>query len=321
MSATASPLTALPVAEDSGVRGGYPDQMWTEELNGLQLQQVKALADRARIHDHVAPLNESAELALEAGGAAHFLHLQHGQLTGYLQWQPRYATAQLVVDPAQRRTGIGTTLVQALAQRVPPEGPAPTWGIWSFGDLPATRAFAAACGLVDTRGLLILSRPPLTEPPAAPAAGLHVRAFTPADTAELLEVNAAAFAEHPEQGALELADFTARTTEDWFDPAGLLLGFDADGLAGFHWTKRVGEIGEVYVLGIAPRAQGRGYGKTLLQAGLSHLSEHGVSEIELYVDRAEAVAVRMYESAGFRVVNRDVCYSPGPEFSYEWGQE
>jgi len=29
----------------------------------------------------------------------------------------------------------------------------------------------------------------------------------------------------------------AREQEDWFDPDGFVLAFDADGLAGFCWTK------------------------------------------------------------------------------------
>ena len=128
----------------------------------------------------------------------------------------------------------------------------------------------------------------------------------------MLAVNAAAFAHHPEQGGLDLAGLQARMTQDWFDPDGLLLAFDDDGLAGFHWTKQVdADTGEVYVIGIAPRAQGRGYGKVLLEAGLAHLRAHGAGRVLLYVDSAEQVAVRMYSSAGFGIVNRDVLYAPG----------
>jgi mycothiol synthase len=140
--------------------------------------------------------------------------------------------------------------------------------------------------------------------------GLVLRGYEASDADNFLAVNAAAFAHHPEQGALDSAGLAARMAEPWFDPSGLILGFDTDGLAGFHWTKRVGEVGEVYVIGVAPRTQGRGYGRVLLQAGLAHLAGTGAQRVLLYVDMAEAVAVRMYESAGFHVASRDVLYAP-----------
>lgn len=293
--------------------------MWTEQLTKLQAEEVRSLAHQVHQHDGVAPLNESATLALDTGQEAHLLHRHGDELVGYLQWQSRYGSAQLMVDPAHRRCGIGSRLARSLAA-LASTASAADWGVWSFGDLPAGQAFAEARGLVDVRGLLVLARGPLAESPTAPPPGLSIRGFSPADTSEFLAVNAAAFAEHAEQGSLNLADFTARTTEPWFDPAGLLLGFDEAGLAGFHWTKKVADVGEVYVLGIAPRAQGKGYGKALLQAGLAHLTRLGVNQVQLYVDRAEVVAVRMYESAGFSTINRDVFYIPGPEFSNEWGR-
>ena len=144
-------------------------------------------------------------------------------------------------------------------------------------------------------------------------AGLSLRGYTDADADQLLAVNAAAFAHHPEQGALDAAGLAARMAEPWFDPAGLILGFDDDGLAGFHWTKQVGDTGEVYVIGVAPRTQGRGYGKVLLQAGLAHLRSTGSDRVLLYVDSSEVVAVRMYESAGFGVARRDVLYAPADQ--------
>ena len=45
-------------------------------------------------------------------------------------------------------------------------------------------------------------------------------------------------------------------------------------LLGFHWTKvHSADLGEVYVVGVDPAAQGRGLGATLTLVGLHHLAE------------------------------------------------
>lgn len=281
--------------------------MWTNRLASEQVDDVLALATKATDADGAGPLNEEARFALRDDSAEHLLHLEDGQLTGYLQWQPAYRTAQLVVDPARRQQGIGRGLVGVLRQAQGASG----WGIWAFGDLPAAQGFASALGLVAGRGLLVMERPlDGVEPPTVPE-GLTLRGYRDTDAGALLAVNAAAFAHHPEQGALDAAGLAARTAEPWFDPDGLVLGFDSEGLAGFHWTKRAEPAtGEVYVIGVAPRAQGRGYGKVLLHAGLAHLARAGADRVVLYVDMAEPVAVRMYENAGFHVAHRDVLYAP-----------
>src|SRR6185437_13617964 len=97
-------------------------------------------------------------------------------------------------------------------------------------------------------------------------AGVRLRTFRPgADDEAWLALNAAAFADHPEQGSWTLQDLHARMAESWFDPQGFLLAETEDGeLAGFHWTKIHGgdghghqhsgdhghePIGEVYVVG------------------------------------------------------------------------
>ena len=65
--------------------------------------------------------------------------------------------------------------------------------------------------------------------------------------------------------------------EDWFDPAGFFVAVDATtAVVGFHWTKQHADrLGEVYVLGVAPDAAGRGLGKALLLTGLRHLRDVG----------------------------------------------
>jgi mycothiol synthase len=315
--------------------------VWTTRLSAEQAAQVLALASRAAEADGAEALNEQAHFALHDSSALHLLvaapgtpgHQQSGDdsrsaLVGYAQWQPAYATAQLVVDPAHRRHGIGRGLLDALRELVAqlPEradaGSGPGWGVWAFADLPAARGFASALGLTPSRGLLIMERElDGIQPPVVPE-GFSLRPFEAADAEALLAVNAAAFAHHPEQGALDAAGLAARMAEPWFDAAGLILGVDEAGLAGFHWTKRHdAHTGEVYVIGVAPRAQGRGYGRVLLNAGLAHLRETGADHVLLYVDMAEPVAVRMYESAGFHVAVRDVLYAPEHESVQEREQQ
>lgn len=278
--------------------------MVVRRLTGEQGDQVRALGARARLADGVDPLNEEAYRSLRDDSALHLLRVDDDQLVGYLNYSARFATAQLVVDPDHRRSGIAT---QLWTQR-----PAdPNLGIWAFGNLPAAQGFAAAQRLRPERGLLKMSRPLADLPGGDVPPQLEVRAFTPADADALIALNAAAFAHHPEQGQLDQSGLTARMAEPWFDPAGLFVAFDAEGMAGFHWTKQVdADTGEVYVIAVAPRCQGRGYGKVLLAAGLSHLATQGLPTVELYVDTADETAVRMYQRAGFVTVHRDVRYQP-----------
>ena len=94
--------------------------------------------------------------------------------------------------------------------------------------------------------------------------------------------------------------------EDWFDPSGLLVADDGDGLLGFHWTKRhSADLGEVYVVGIDPAAQGRGLGRVLTAAGLTHLAEGGVAEVMLFVESDNAAGRRLYEGLGFTHADAD----------------
>ena len=57
------------------------------------------------------------------------------------------------------------------------------------------------------------------------------------DEGAWLEVNNRAFAGHPEQGAWTVEMLRARERSPGSTPTGFLLAFDADGLAGFCWTK------------------------------------------------------------------------------------
>ena len=153
-------------------------------------------------------------------------------------------------------------------------------------------------------------------------AGVSVWAFgdlPPIDTVLVSHGHyAAAFDWHPEQRHFSRADAEARMAEPWFDPDGLLVTEDAEGLTGFHWTKRHPDgRGEVYILATHPRGQGTGLGRRLLAAGLDHLSARGCPTVHLYVEASNARAVQLYERAGFAVVHSDVLYGPSNQTSQE----
>lgn len=273
--------------------------MWTTELDPHQRQRILALADRARVHDGIDPLNEEARLSLDSTRAHHHLAVAESDIVGYLNHDPALATAQLVVDPRWRRRGIGQQLWAELAE--------PSLvGLWAFGLLPSARGFAAAQRLTETRRLALMTRS-LTDFAGNPRTDFGV--FTADDRHALLQLNATVFADHPEQGTLDEAGLEARIAEDWFDPAGLILARQDQRLVGFCWTKQIDDRrGEIYVIGIAPQAQGRGLGAALLRAGMSHLAAKGLLSVELYVDTAERKAVTMYERAGFIPARFDVQY-------------
>ena len=113
-------------------------------------------------------------------------------------------------------------------------------------------------------------------------------------------------------------DFRERTSESWFDPAGLLLAVpseeDADlpPLLGFHWTKVHDDedppYGEVYVVAVNPKAAGRGLGTVLTIAGLQHLKDRGLDSVLLYVDGDNDPAIAVYTGQGFEVDRTEVQY-------------
>jgi mycothiol synthase len=155
----------------------------------------------------------------------------------------------------------------------------------------------------------------------APSDGVRIRTYAgSADDAELLRVNNAAFATHPEQGGWTAADLAERRAEPWFDPDGLFLAFDeqTNTLLGFHWTKVHPEqpgLGEVYVVGVDPTAQGSGLGGLLTAVGIAHLARRlaGAEEptVMLYVESDNTAALRTYRRLGFSQYSVDTAYARG----------
>jgi mycothiol synthase len=349
-----------PVTEGGGTAAFPRDDVRIEvlgRLSGPELAQVALLVEHATENDGVRPLSEHVSLHLRYGGDARVRNVlvyvpdesappggsrlaayAHLDVTDVVEG----SSAELVVDPALRGRGLGRLLVTQLLS----ESPDGRLRLWSHGEQPAAAALAAGLGFTRMRALWQLRRSlysPLPLPSLAP--GVGVRTFRPgADDADWVELNALAFAAHPEQGGWTLDDLRRRMAEPWFDPAGFFLATRPDPdrasgerLVGFHWTKVHGGtdphghdhdadadhtheadgalaahgheiIGEVYVVGVRPDEQGNGLGRALTLIGLRHLRSEGLPAVLLYVDADNAPAIALYTDLGFTRWDTDVMY-------------
>lgn len=192
-------------------------------------------------------------------------------------------------------------------------GPDPVL-VWSHGKRSPLEFFLREEQFVPVRTVhqmrMRLSDP--VERPTLPA-GVTIRSYVPGqDEDAFLRVNAAAFAGHAEQGSWTRADLDARMTEPWFEPAGLLLAERDGTVLGFHFTKRHEDgLGEVYVIGVDPAAQGLGLGRLLLLHGLRHLQDRGCYSVLLYVDDDNATARALYRKLMFTDFDRDTQWRRG----------
>ena len=291
----------------------------SDALSSDERDSVEALLEATSRYDGVSALDEPARLALSGTGARHLLiPAEEGAerdldatALGYASILPD-GTVQGMVHPSVRRQGHGTALLRAaLAER-------PDAGVWAHGALDPALEFLAAKGLEATRRLLTLhldlaggtSLPPV---PEARIQGLELDSFVAErDAASWVQVNAQAFADHPEQGALTREDLDRRTAEPWFDPEDLMLARKNGELLGFVWVKREPAAGsepvvaELYVVGTAPQAQGKGVAGHLIGAALHRLRDTGVQRVELYVDADNTAALELYRRWGFELAAEDV---------------
>jgi mycothiol synthase len=296
------------------------DGEWRQELDEQQLEDVRGLLLAVREADGRPEAEPEGPLPGEFDGGEHLVACVEDDVVGYAHLDTTgdsfgHQVAELFVHPAHRNRGYGAKLLQAVDQRA-----AVGFRIWAHGDHPAARQLAVRTGLERKRELLILHtdvegadwpEPRLRD-------GVSLRTFVPGqDEDAVIRVNALAFDWHPEQGALTADDLRADEARSWFDADGFFLAEQDGEVIGFHWTKVHeatpgrfdGErVGEVYVVGVAPAAQGGGLGRALTLAGLRYLASRGLRQIILYVEGDNAPALAVYTKLGFARHETDVQY-------------
>lgn len=284
-----------------------------EKLNPAEADAVVELVARATPADGSSPISEHVLMKLRDGtdsGGRHVLLWSGGALVGYSHIESGRGTGA-VAEVAIASEAEASRLVDAIVAAAGPDV-----RIWARGRESLLRQVLDGLDFQPIRVLLQMRRP-LTTPIPDPVwpTEVTVRTFVVGtDEPAWLEVNNAAFADHPDQSGWTVDDVNEREAQPWFDPAGFFLAESAGELLGFHWTKIHAAhkpIGEVYVVGVSPKAQGKKLGAALTLQGLSYLRDRGLSTVKLYVEETNEPAVALYERLGFANWNADTCFQRG----------
>ena len=293
-----------------------------QRLEGEHIEQLQELIDAATAVDGHEPLGEHKFLRLRHGDdlAIGLLAYEGERLVGFAHTltfgtgSERRVSCEIVVHPECRRSGIGRTLIKRAIEHAESQEAA-RFDLWAYNDSAASRAIADDFALKATRRLLHMHRHPGPPPMVASPEGVSLRAFRPGEDDETwLRLNNSIFAEHPENGTWTMDDLQARTSQDWFRASDMLV-LEVDGEPGGScWVKvdargDEGFVGEIYIIGVAPKYHGRGLGRYLLGEGLRHLSERGVNAVAVYVDQSNERGVALYWSFEFHHHHVDVLYS------------
>ena len=277
------------------------------------LSEVNELLLAVERADGQRPLSDHLWIDLRQGGRPGYV--------GLLGWQPGHDhlisycqvsrgndswALDLVVHPHHRyeMASIGPQLLSEAINVIREAGGGHVhW--WVFEPNEIHKTLAESIGLNEGRITLQMRVAlPLNE-----ATDIVTTPFqSGADDERWLAVNNAAFADHLEQGGWTQSTLDSRKQEPWFNPNGFLLLNKGDELAGFCWTKvhldTAPVLGEIYVIAVHPRFSGKGLGRALTIAGLTHLQRAGISTGMLHVDADNQRAVNMYKSLGFTITNQ-----------------
>ena len=215
---------------------------------------------------------------------------------------------EVMVHPDHRRRGHGRRLVAAWLARKRAAGEPDL--VLHGPDAPAAAGFIAALGFVRGSSMWLFELSPFVDvPPPAFPPEILVRTYRDADLERYIDVARASFADHPTPMAFTEAIIRRSHALPDFDPAGILLAFDAaDPDSAIGWAKAEHELregttddrrGYVSFVGVRPAWRGRGLGRELLRWAIAYNRAGGAGTIELNVEAANDRALELYRTTGF----------------------
>lgn len=283
------------------------------------LERVSAITSRASNVAGQSVLSDQALIEVKSGVRQLRLitRVSDGKPLGFIAYGGH--EFDLIIDPDFRKQGIGSFALDEFLNELDSNKADQTSALhtWVHGEDSAAEKLLSAHGFKADRSLLKLVlreiKPvPSADSPRGQDTQIQLRNFQESDVNAWVKLNAEVFAAHPEQSAITATDVADRMRESWFDAHNFILATNSSGeILGYCWLKVQpgASEGEVYVLGVSPRASGSGLGSKLFNAGLARLSEIGVKSAFLYVEAENLTALRIYQKSGFEIDSRSAQWS------------
>lgn len=296
-------------------------------LTPQNIAEITELLDTIEKADNRRPLNDHLWIDLRQGGRPGFSGLTArdnatGKPVAYCQISRGNDSwaINLVVHPSHRQNflAIGKSLLGEATKIISDQGGGHVlW--WVSGARQEHETLANLFDLHLGRTLLQMRiQLPLSNSVISATTQVAIQSFRVGiDEDAWLALNNRAFLDHPEQGNWTKQILQSRQAEKWFDSRGFLLCFaedsskpDGPNLAAFCWTKidQDPAIGEIYVIAVDPKYQGRGLGRSLTVAGLEFLTAQGATTGMLFVDKDNVAAVSTYKKLGFEVCDQEQAF-------------
>lgn len=235
-----------------------------------------------------------------------FLAYDHGTLIGFARLDG-WSEPELcgMVEPAQRRKGVGRSLLAAAQVECRRRGLAQSLLICDEAG-ESGPAFAAAVGANLSYAEYRMRLDPAAIGRSRPRySALRLQPATAEDVDLLTRIQSAAFGD-PE-------DFVRPYVIGGLQQANrqYLIGLLHDRPVGMLRLSRYEHEADITAFGVLPEAQGRGYGRQMLLDAIDLLLAEGWSQIMIDVVIENRNALKLYQSCGFRPVTTYGFYKLG----------
>ena len=118
-----------------------------------------------------------------------------------------------------------------------------------------------------------------------------IRSATPADIPAMLQIEQSANSHPWSEGT-----FNTCFSERYFNA---VLMDDNETIIGFYIGEKVAVEASLFNIGVAPKAQGQGYGQQLLQHFIAQAQDLEALDCWLEVRQSNSKAIKLYEKCGF----------------------
>jgi mycothiol synthase len=228
-----------------------------------------------------------------------------GSLIGYIAVMPETGIGRVILNcwlrPEHRQRGLATRLLVYALRRARETG-ARVAHINIMEDNNIARMVLTRLGFKCVRRFLELELDMARFRGPEASEAQECRHLRRGEENKLTRIQNLSFAEHWGYNPNTVATTTHRINLTQCSPEDIFLAHEGNKVLGFCWTETISQReGSIFMLGVAPDCQGKGTGRRLLLAGLSHLKSKGLRVAVLTVDSQNRTACALYQSVGFKL--------------------